>query len=187
MKMKKLILVSLMFVLVFGVFAAACSSGEDTTPEDPGTTTPTTPAVEEPTDAESIEGEITFIHHRTDINDSVIRDQYIPAFNEIYPNVTVKLETMTDYIGQIKIRMNTEDYGDVLMIPGDLPAPDLPHFFEPLGDEVAMGEEYLFMHERAYDGVAYGIPIVINAEGILYNKVVFEDAGITSTPGSPEE
>lgn len=134
-----------------------------------------------------ISGEITFIHHRTDMNDNVFRDEYIPRFNEKYPNVTVKLETMSDYEGQIRIRMNTEDYGDVLMIPGDIPAPDLGVFFEPLGSEEEMSKTYLFLNERAYDGTVYGIPINVNANGIVYNKKVFEAAGITAIPSTTDE
>lgn len=136
---------------------------------------------------DDISGEITFIHQRTDINDSVFKEDYAKRFNAKYPNVTVKFEAITDYEGQIKIRMNTTDYGDVLLIPNDIPAEDLPHFFEPLGSMEELSKVYRYMDERVFEGITYGIPITINVQGILYNKKVFEVAGLTMIPSSTEE
>lgn len=170
--MKRMIFSAIMVLLVFGVFAG-CS--KDTSSE----------SSDQVADKDTV-GEITFIHHRTDMNDNVFKNEYIPKFNEKYPNIKVNLETMTDYEGQIKIRMNTADYGDVLMIPNDIPAPDLPAFFEPLGKVEEMSDNYLFLDERAYEGEAYGIPIVVNAQGIMYNKKVFAAAGITEIPATTD-
>ena len=33
----------------------------------------------------------------------------------------------------------------------------------------------------------YGIPSTANAQGIVYNKAVFEEAGITELPTTPDE
>ncbi len=135
---------------------------------------------------EDISGEITVLTQRTDIVDAVFREQYVPRFNEKYPNITVNFEAITDYEGQVKIRMNTQDYGDVLLIPNAVLPQDLPTFFEPLGSVEELSEKYLFVDERQYDGTSYGIPITVNANGIVYNRKVFEEAGVTDLPMTPD-
>lgn len=134
-----------------------------------------------------VSGEITVIIQRTDIVDTVFNDIYAKKFNEKYPNVKVHFEALADYGGQITPRMNTEDYGDVLLIPTQIPIKDIPDFFEPLGSLEEMSEKYMGVEERAVDGTVYGIPIAMNYTGIIYNKKVFEEAGITKIPGTIDE
>lgn len=134
-----------------------------------------------------IRGEITVITQRTDIVDSVFRAEYVPRFNEKYPNIKVKFEALTDYEGQIKIRMNTKDYGDVLLISNDILVQDYENFFEPLGTVEEMAEKYLYVKELSYQNTVYGIPIAVNANGIVYNKRVFEQAGVSEIPDTPEK
>ena len=38
-----------------------------------------------------------------------------------------------------------------------------------------------------YDGLVYGVPSTGNAQGIVYNKRVFEEAGVTEIPKTPDE
>ena len=78
---------------------------------------------------------ITFINHRTDWEASGKWDEYIKKFNEKNPDIKVEIQTITDYAGQVKTRMNSDDYGDLLMIPGDIKAQDYANFFEPLGQK----------------------------------------------------
>lgn len=135
---------------------------------------------------ETVSGEITVLTNRTDIVDTRMVE-YAEEFNEIYPDVDVNFEAMTDYEGQVRIRMNTEDYGDVLLIPNSVTLEDLPNFFEPLGDEDELAEEYLFSDEMAYDGVTYGMPIMVSTFGAVYNAALFEEAGVTELPSTPDE
>lgn len=135
---------------------------------------------------EEISGAITVLTNRTDIVDTTFVE-YAQKFNELYPHVTVEFEAMTDYPGEVKIRMNTQDYGDVLLIPNDIPTNQLPDFFEPLGMVDELNDKYNFVTEKAFDGQVYGIPVTGNAHGIVYNKAVFEEAGITKLPTTPDE
>lgn len=132
-----------------------------------------------------IEGDITVITQRTDIVDTVFQE-YKEQFNEKYPNVNVSFEALTDYGGEIMPRMQTEDYGDVQFLPVELPIADIPKFFEPLGELAEMEESYYGVEERAVDGTVYGIPIAMTYTGIIYNKAVFEEAGITELPKTQE-
>lgn len=86
---------------------------------------------------------ITFINHKTDWETNGKWDEYIAKFNEKYPDIKVEVQTITDYAGQMKTRMNSKEYGDVLMIPGDISPKDYENFFEPLGDTEELSEKYL--------------------------------------------
>lgn len=134
---------------------------------------------------EDLSGEITFITHRTDLKDTLI-PEYIAKFNEQYPNVVVKVEAMTNYENDIKVRMNTTEYGDVLMIP-NINKNEYSNFFIPLGTEEELSEKYRNMNDRAFDGNVYGIASMLTAPGILYNQKVFDEAGITEAPKTVDD
>lgn len=133
-----------------------------------------------------VAGSITVLTNRTDLVDTVFAD-YADRFNEIYPDVDVEFEAITDYEGEVRIRMSTEDYGDVLLIPNDVSADQLPDFFEPLGTVDDLSETYRFVTEQAYEGSVYGIAQTGNANGFVYNKAVWEQAGVTEVPTTSEE
>ncbi|MBO3662406.1 ABC transporter substrate-binding protein [Microbacterium stercoris] len=135
---------------------------------------------------DAVAGTITVLTQRTDIVDTVFQD-YKAAFEEEYPDVTVEFEAITDYEGEIAVRMNTEDYGDVLLIPNSVNPDQLGDFFEPIGDTDEVAKTYRFASEEAYDGKTYGIAITGNTNGLVYNKNVWEEAGITDLPTTPEE
>lgn len=140
-----------------------------------------------PSPSTAISGSITVLTQRTDIVHTIFEAKYVPAFNAIYPNIQVKFEAITDYEGEVKTRMNTTQYGDVLLIPNSVTPDKLPQFFEPLGDLATMSQTYNFATEQAYQGKVYGIAITGNANGIVYNKKIWDAAGITSLPKTPDE
>ncbi|CAM5573251.1 hypothetical protein SGLAM104S_09894 [Streptomyces glaucescens] len=91
---------------------------------------------------------------------------------------------MTDYEGEVKIRMNTENYGDVLLIPASVAKGDYPKFFAPLGATPTMKETYRFTDKTDVDGRTYGIATFGTANGFVYNKALWKRAGITDWPTS---
>ena len=131
-------------------------------------------------------GEILVLTNRTDIVDTVFQD-YKKTFEAKYPQVTVKFEALTDYEGEVKTRMSTKDYGDVLLIPASVAVKDMPDFFEPLGSTDELGQKYRFVQQDAVDGTAYGLATFGNANGMVYNKKIFADAGITALPTTPDQ
>ena len=44
-----------------------------------------------------------------------------------------------------------------------------------------------FANTWDYDGLVYGVPSTGNAQGVVYNKRVFTEAGVTETPKTPDE
>ncbi|MFF6994587.1 ABC transporter substrate-binding protein [Streptomyces sp. NPDC008313] len=152
-----------------------------------GSGTPSTDAATAPTEPGKVTGTITVLTHRTDLVKSGAMDDYAAEFRKIYPKVRVKFEGLTDYEGEVKIRMNTEDYGDVLMIPAAVSQNDYPKFFSPLGSFEDLGPKYRFSDKTDVDGKVYGIAQFGTANGFLYNKAVWKKAGVTEWPKTPEE
>ena len=169
----------------------ACSAGATPSPSQPASGAPVTPvpsvAVATPSPSTAISGSITVLTQRTDIVHSVFEAKYLPLFNAKYPNIQVKFEAITDYEGEVRTRMNTTQYGDVLLIPNSVTQDKLPQFFEPLGTVDELSKTYNFVTEQANAGKVYGIAITGNANGIVYNKKIWDQAGITTLPKTPDE
>ena len=180
-----LLLVALMMVACGGNAEETAVTPEAAEPVEEAAVVEEEAVVEEPMAPEDISGTIVFLNHRTDIVDTVFVE-YAERFNEIYPNVEIEFEAVTDYEGEVSIRMNTEEYGDVLMIPNSVSKDELPDFFVPLGTVEKLDPVYTFITEQAYEGNVYGLNITGNAQGIVYNKAVFAEAGITDLPTTPE-
>lgn len=111
--------------------------------------------------------------------------EYAKEFDELYPGKqTVEFEPIDDYENQVKIRLSSSDYGDVLLIPNTSDVQHLSEFFVPLGDYDKLAEKYLCIDDRSFNNITYGLPVSIQFTGVFYNKNVFEKAGITEIPKS---
>ena len=129
---------------------------------------------------------LTVLTNRTDIVSTDLK-----KFGDDYKTktgVTIKWEGITDYDGDVKVRLNSKNYGDVLLIPNGIANADLPQFFEPLGkntDDKLKG--YNYTDDKAVknsDGsfTTYGLSYGMGASGIVYNKAAFKKAGIDKFP-----
>lgn len=135
-----------------------------------------------------IGGTLTVVTGRTDAEELFAKIE--ADFIAKYPDVTdIVWESSSDYDNYITTRMNTTDYGDVLIVPFSMSSdPSMyPNYFEPLGQVEELSKEYIDVTEADYEGVAYGLPAAINSLGIIYNTEVFKKAGITSFPTSTQE
>ncbi|MFF9313841.1 ABC transporter substrate-binding protein [Streptomyces sp. NPDC014748] len=140
-----------------------------------------------PLNPKSVSGTIKVLTNRTDLVQDGTMKKYAAAFNKEYPKVKVQFEGITDYEGEVKIRMNTDKYGDVLLIPAAVAKGDYPKFFAPLGDTGSMKDKYRFTDKTDVNGKTYGIANFGTANGIVYNKALWKKAGITKWPTSPQE
>ncbi len=157
---------------------AACGGSRDT--PDSGT-------VPVPDDPAKVTGSITVLTNRTDQVQDGTAKAYAAEFAKIYPNVKVEFQGLTDYEGDVRIRMNSEDYGDVLSIPNSVPASQYPAFFAPLGTAAELSKKFDFTDHGTVDGNVYGIANIGTANGFVYNKAVWQQAGITGWPKTPAE
>lgn len=171
--MKKAIALLLAVVMVLAL--AACTtgkSGSTSTPDD-GT----------------VSGKITFLTNRTDWDVDGTYEKLIASFNEKYPDVTVEVQSITDYAGELATRMQTSEYGDVLMIPDAVPSSEFGRYFEPFGTVEELSDKYQegYLYSKWFDGQVYGLAYMCTVQGIVYNKAVFQEAGITELPKTPDE
>jgi ABC-type glycerol-3-phosphate transport system substrate-binding protein len=140
-----------------------------------------------PADPSRVSGDIKVLTQRTDLVQDGTLKKYAAQFNKLYPKVHVTFEGITDYEGEVKIRMNTSNYGDVLMIPAAIKQDDYPKFFAPLGSAADLGKRYTFTEKATVGGKVYGIANFDNAVGFVYNKTVWQQAGITAWPTTPAQ
>ncbi|MFJ8659659.1 ABC transporter substrate-binding protein [Streptomyces sp. NPDC093795] len=139
-----------------------------------------------PSDPKEVSGEIKVLTQRTDLAQNGTLEKYAAEFNKVYPKVKVTFDGITDYEGEVKIRMNTKEYGDVLFIPGAVAKNDYPKFFAPLGTAEELSK-YRFSDKAEVDGKVYGIAQFGTANGFVYNKKVWQQAGVTEWPKTPDE
>ena len=126
---------------------------------------------------------IHFAYHRTDIPDKL--NGYVEEFRKIYPNVEIEYELITDYAENALLRVGNTDW-TIMGIP-TVQKDELSKYFVPLGSLDTLSGLYNFMSSWSFDGVCYGIPSTGNAQGVLYNKRIFAEAGVTELPKTPDE
>ncbi|GAA2443354.1 ABC transporter substrate-binding protein [Streptomyces lavendulocolor] len=140
-----------------------------------------------PADPGAVSGEIKVLTHRTDLVQNGTMKRYAEEFNKTHPKVKVSFEGITDYEGEVKIRMNTKAYGDVLMIPAVVAKNDYPKFFAPLGSKEELSRLYRFSDKTEVAGKVYGIAQFGTANGFVHNKALWKRAGVTQWPRTPAE
>lgn len=113
---------------------------------------------------------------------------YIAAFEEKYPEIKVTYTCYNDLETSIKLRMEEGDYGDVTYFPSFITTETAHEYFAPLGDYASLSGKYDFVSQgRVYDDIVYGIPSSAYLMGIVYNKEIFDKAGIAALPRTVDE
>ena len=197
--MKKAMALLLALTMTLGLLAG-CSgpsgSQGDQVALDPDL--PTYDSLKVGEDYTDLTAELRVITHRTDLiqENPDARDftDFIKEFNQLYPNITIKYEGITNYNDDMTARISSKNWGDICMIPTAILLPDLHDYFQPICELSAIQADYNFATNRAYDGLVFGIPSTGNAQGIIYNKKVAEAAGYSAAdenlkpmPKTPDE
>lgn len=170
--MKKILSLVLALCLVFGMVSFAAAEE-------------TLPSYDQLVLGENADltADLVFAYHRTDIADKL--NGYVAEFQKLYPNVTITYDLITDYAENALLRVGTDDW-DIMGIP-TVDKDELPTYFVPYASLDTMSGLINFADAFAFDGVCYGIPSTGNAQGVVYNKAVFEKAGVTEIPKTPDE
>lgn len=119
-----------------------------------------------------------------------LMDATIPKFNEVHPDVEVKLEPVasaeTDYFTRLQLMHGSPStapdviYQDTFQVRSDAAA----GYLAPLDDCVAGWDEWSEFEEAAAeagkgdDGKLYGVSMGTDTRGIYYNKDVLKAAGL---------
>lgn len=207
MKLRKVLALTLAATMTFSLAGCGGSSNEaateapateETTEEAPADDAAEEEVAEEATgvptysqitvgeDYTDLTASIKWIHHKTDREEDGTIADLVSRFNETYPNITVETEGVTDYAEDALLRLSTGDWGDIMFIPA-VDKADLSTYFQPLDSLENMQKEINFADAWQFDNTSYGVPYMANAQGVLYNKAVFEAAGITELPKTPTE
>ena len=113
---------------------------------------------------------------------------YLGEFKKKYPKVNLKYVHYSDYETEVNKRLESGDYGDVILVPGSISSDQLSNYFEKLGSAQELRRKYNYLEQSKQDGDdVYGLPSYAYLCGIIYNKEVFDKAGISSIPKSTSE
>ncbi|WP_127533348.1 ABC transporter substrate-binding protein [Paenibacillus kobensis] len=123
---------------------------------------------------------LSVLTNRVDLIENGTMDRYAERFESEHPGVTVEFQGFSNYTSDIMARLSTLNMGDVLLLPANMLAEDLPRYFEPLPDE--MFDSIRFDNYKAVNGIRYGIATGVATVGVVYNKKAFERAGILELP-----
>ena len=133
-----------------------------------------------------VKGDITVLTNRTDLINTKLAE-YAQRFEAKHPGTNVTFEGVTNYEQDVTTQLSGGDYGDVLLIPNTVAMDQLGQFFEPLGTVDELKGRYRFADEKAYDGKVYGLSLGGVANGLVVNKRIWAQAGVTAPPKTPEE
>jgi len=197
MKLKKVLSICLASVLTLSLVACGNNAGGQSSSEDTGKSDVTAEVIAERGDIPTYTqldlskytdtaATIKFVHHKTDRAEDGTMDKMVAEFNKEFPNIKVEMEAITDYAEDALLRLSTGDWGDVMFIPA-VDKSDLATYFMPFDSLDNLSKELNFVDSWEFDGKCYGIPYMANAQGVLYNKKVFSDAGIDKLPTTPTE
>ncbi len=179
--LKKMLLVSLSAVMMMSLTACGKKTVEK---QELDVTIDQISLGEDYTD---IKADLKFLTHKTDVIDTTFQE-YIKEFQKLYPNVTIEYEGITAYADDITTRLTTGDWGDICMIPTSVDKDELGNYFTAMGDKAALSKIYEsnMLNNYTYQDTVYGIPSMANVQGIIYNRKVFEQAGVKEIPKTPD-
>lgn len=179
--MKRFTIMTMALVALMAFTVVSCAKGGSA-----GGKLPSIDSIKLGKDNTKLKASIKVLTHRTDIIDSKFAE-YIAEFNKLYPNIAVKYEGITDYAQDMTIRLTTDDWGDICMIPTTIDKADAPAKFVSFGKKENLEKTYDFLSNWTFEGQVYGIPSTANGQGILYNKRIFKEAGVDPLPKTPDE
>lgn len=186
MKVKRVLAAAMAVSMAFSLAACGKSGGD----EDKGgaSTDVTIDQIKLGEDYTDIKADLKMLTHRTDIVDTKFKE-YLADFQEMYPDINVEFEAIANYAEDTTTRLSTGDWGDICMIPTTVDKDELSNYFISYGTQDKLSEIYVkeYLNNFTYQGETYGIPSMANASGVVYNKKVFEEAGIKEIPKTPDE
>ena len=128
--------------------------------------------------AGSVSGDITYLSHRTDLDQDGTYKRYIAEFNKTYPNVHVTIQSDTNYDNDTLTKLASGTVPDVLDIPSEVPKADLPRYFVPYGNVDTLSQKYNWVAYDSYKNQVYGLATFGNVSGMVVNLAVWKKAGI---------
>lgn len=134
----------------------------------------------------AVAGDITFYSNRVDLVSNGSYARWVKEFQALYPQARVKIEGIADYEASMPKRFEARNYGDVMLVPRDMPKQTYSKYFLPLNN-LQLQEKIYFADNWEHDGKQYAYTQGVIAEGLIYNKRVFTAAKIANVPTTLDE
>lgn len=170
-KMKKVIGSVLTVAMVAGMMTGCGSTG--------GSTDTKTSADNSASDDQVV---IDIFQNKNEISDAL--QAAIDTYEEENPSIKINLETVggSDYASSLKAKMLGNDPVEIFTLGGPDDIASYQDYLEPLTDQewvshVTAGG----VDNVTVDGEVYGLPLAIEGYGLIYNKKIFEAAGIDAS------
>ncbi|MBA8817274.1 ABC-type glycerol-3-phosphate transport system substrate-binding protein [Microbacterium halimionae] len=116
------------------------------------------------------------------------------AFEEANPGVTVEIQSIQneDMDGKLQTALNSGDAPDVFMARGGGKLADVVKAGQvmDLTDKISSDAASAMSSSLSaftYDGKLYGMPLSVLPEGLFYSQDLFDQAGVSGTPGTIDE
>lgn len=192
--MKKLLALLLALVMVLGMVACATTTTEpekETEPAQQEETTTEPAAEEQPTASESEEtnglsGEIVFATTFNNVADTTIK-ALADQFMEENPGTKITVQAIGDAEQELPVMMAGNAMPDIVPVLKSLGSGDYAEYFMPIDDLFTKDELRGYDYGVGTDGHLYGLNSAAQYYGIIYNKTVFANAGITEIPTTMDE
>jgi raffinose/stachyose/melibiose transport system substrate-binding protein len=103
------------------------------------------------------------------------------------PGAEIEVQGVQDTDQTVKIWMASNELPDITVCPSGVKQSTYKDYFMPLND-LGFSEDTIYFYQNGVgDQSLYQVASSISIEGMLYNKKVFADAGITAMPKTQEE
>ena len=165
---------------------SAATSKEMTTTQEETTASADLSQLKLGEDHTDLKAELKVLTNRTDLVDKRFQ-KYIKEFRKLYPGIKITYEAVNDYEKAMQSRLADKKWGSICMIPESLGQKNLGKYFVALGSAADLEEQYRLLTNFTNNKKVYGIPSAIQVQGVVYNKSVFEKAGISQMPKTPDE
>ena len=169
--MKKVIGSVLTVAMVAGMMTGCGSAG--------GSTDTKTSADNSASDDQVV---IDVFQNKNEISDAL--QAAIDTYEEENPSVKINLETVggSDYASSLKAKMLGNDPVEIFTLGGPDDIASYQDYLEPLTDQEWVSQVTAGgVDNVSVDDEVYGLPLAIEGYGLIYNKKIFEAAGIDAS------
>ena len=121
-------------------------------------------------------------------NSEYVMKDYIDEFEKRNPDIEVEYSTTDNYDESMGQKIKAGKAPDVFFVPDAIAYEEYKKYLAPLGSFEELSEEYNYISEaKNADGILYGLPSDAYIPGFVYNKEVFDKAGVSGVPASIDE
>ena len=125
-----------------------------------------------------VSGELTIVTNRGDLVDNGSYQRWVKEFKRKYPGMgKINLNRSDNYEVESVAMFQLREYGDVTLVPENLPKDLYPNYFVDLSN-LEMSQHVYFDDAWAFDDEVYAFTQGVSVEGLVYNKLVFEQLNL---------